>query len=310
MRSRAPAFAVALALVLGSSAFLAACDAAPGEDVDNLLTDARLARQAGDFEEAVALLEEAYALDPARAAVRTELSATYLQRDGIDLLDVDRMMLFLTGTAPAAPHADASATAHPADPAVGAACIFEQDPWATPFVLSDAEGYAELLADEAVVEDAQALLHDAPEGGAPVMPAALRAAELCGTVVDGQLKYDRETALADLRASGLTDDEIASALAVNGVTLFLQSYFLLSEAPPEQTTWYHLANGAIGVCTEDRRGLRAQAEAALTDLFEALASLDLRAELLGDATSAREIVDHGIAAYQALGGFLGPACGG
>ncbi|HLT48109.1 MAG TPA: hypothetical protein VK002_12825 [Rubricoccaceae bacterium] len=297
-----------LALAVGLGALLAACDAAStGTDADVLLTDARLARQAGDLDEAVALLEEAYALDPALTAVRVELSATYLQREGIDLLDVDRLMRHVTGSS-VAPHPLANAAGSAAEGRAGATCVYEDDPTATPFALSDVEGYADLFGNQDVVDDALALLHDAPDGDLPVMPEALRAVALCGAVVDGRLVYDREAALAALRADGLTDDEIAAALAVNGATLFLDSYFFLAEDLPQQTAWYRLADGTIGVCAEDPDALRTQTEAALADFFEALASLDLRAELIGGGP-AREIVDHGVAAYEALRGHFGPVCG-
>ena len=73
-------------LVLGVCAvLLTACDNAdPG--ATDLLTDARIARQAGDLTAAIDLLERALDEDPAHAAVRVELSSVLLERDGLDLL--------------------------------------------------------------------------------------------------------------------------------------------------------------------------------------------------------------------------------
>src|SRR5690606_10683490 len=155
----------AVGLALCTGLLLAACDiASPARDADTLLADARLAREGGDLTEAIALLEQALALEPAHAGVRVELSSAYLQRAGIDLLDVDRLLRFPGPRPPAAPNQMARA---------GAACVFEDDPDASPFSLRDAEGYAALAEERAAVADALALLHESPAGARPVMPAAL-----------------------------------------------------------------------------------------------------------------------------------------
>jgi tetratricopeptide (TPR) repeat protein len=299
---------VALALALGGGALLAACDAgSSADDAATLLTDARIARQAGDLDEAVRLLEEALALDPASAPVRTELASAYLEGEGVDVLDVDRLGLYLTEEA-----GGAGATAAVPGPGarVGAACAYGDDPTAEPFDPRGMEGYPEIEAARGVLQEALALLHEPPSGERPVMPASLRTLELCSAVVDGALNYDREAALADLRAAGLSDTEIATALAVNASARFFDAYFFVVEDIPQQTAWYRLADGRIGVCAEDEEALRAQSEEALADLFEALVSLDLRAQLLGGSSTSAEIVARAVEAYEELRAFLGPVCGG
>ena len=298
----------AVGLVL-CSGFLVACDyTSSADDADTLLADARLARQAGDLDKAVALLEQALALEPGHAGVRVELASVYLQRAEIDLLDIDRMMLFLAEPAPPPVPPPGGSGLGNGPGGGGTFCPLEYDPRATPFALSDAEGYAALLGEEAAVETALALLHDVPPGGGPVMPEALRALELCTAVVDGELTYDRAEALAALRATGLPDVEIASALAVNGATRFLDSYFFLAEELTQPATWYRIEGLGLGACVEDPLALREETTGALADFFEALTSLDLRAELLG-GTAAREIVDHGLVVYEAIRLYLGPVCG-
>lgn len=295
------------AVVLVLCGLLAACDyGGAADDADTLLADARLAREAGDLDQAIALLEQALALEPAHAGVRVELASVYLQRAEIDLLDIDRTMLFLAD--PAAPTPPPLGDAPPGGRS-GATCLLELDPRATPFDLRDAEGYAALLAEEGAVEDALTLLHDTPGEAPPVVPSALRALELCTAVIDGVLDYDREAALTALRATGLTDTEIATALAINGATRFLDSYFFLTEELTQPVTWYRIEGFGLGACVEDPLALRAETEGALADFFEALTSLDLRAELLGGTAASREIVEHGLVVYDAIRLYLGPVCG-
>ena len=296
---------LAFVLILGGSALLAACDvASPTDDAGTLLDDARLARQGGDLSAAVRLLEQALALDPASDAVRVELSSAYLQQEDVDVLDIDRFVRYITGEAePSAPIAGSPASR------LGSACVYEDDPTAAPFDPRGEHDYPEIYAARDVLQDALALLHSPPDGELPVMPASLRAIDLCGAVVDGTLNYDRETALADLRATGLSDLEIASALAVNGAARFFDGYFFLVEDVPQQTAWYALADGGIGICAADEASLRVQSEQAVADLFEALVSLDLRAELLGGTSASADVLANAIAAYEALSVHLGPTCG-
>jgi len=282
--------------------FLAACDGGGG-DFDSLLIDARLARQGGDLDEAVELYEDALALDPSSAVVRVELASTYLDRSGVDLIDLDRFALHLAegNAAPDAP------------PSAGAGgCIYSQIPGAETF---DPRGLAEfdgLVAERDVIQLAIATLRGegVVAGGPRVPPIALRAIDLCDGIEDGELFYDRAAALAALRAQGLDDRQIATALAVNAVALLIDAYFFLNEDLPQQTEWWRLPNGFLGICADDPEALREQSGAAVMDFGEALTSLDMRAEVLalhpGDAS--RQLVDGAIAAYEAIEMDLGPTC--
>ena len=293
---------------------VAGCDtAATGEArVETLVDDARIAREAGRLDEAERLLERAYAEAPASAVVRVELGQTYFQRGGVGLLDVDRLARFLTdATGTAAPAPETAPLATPFK--LGATCPYASDPTATPFDPREMAGYPDLLANRAVVREVLALMHEASPGGRAVMPAALRALSLCEGIEDGQLVYDREGALAALRAQGLTTDQIASALALNAVGRLLESYFVLTQDLPQQTAWYRVNDGAtatIGVCAEDPEALRTQADAAIADFGEALTSLDLRAQALGGQGASVELVRRTIDAYERIRGELGPVCGG
>jgi hypothetical protein len=301
---------LAAAALVSGALLLTACDGATANDAGTLLTDAQIALQAGDLDEAIRLLEQAHALEPGNDAVTVLLASVYLQRDGVDLLDLDRVLLHITAPSGGLPGGGVTARGA-ADGRVGAACVFEHLPGAEPFDPRAVEGYDGLLASRGVIQHAAALLQVAPPppDSLPVMPAALRPDTLCGAVVDGALVYDREAALGHLRASGLTDVEAATALAVNATARFLDGYFLLVEDLPQPTTWYRTPIG-IGICGEDPEALPAQATPALTYLFEGLAALDLRNEVLGGDTASRALVEHAIEAYEALDAYLGLSCSG
>lgn len=293
-------------LVLGVCALLfAACDNADPSATD-LLTDARLARQSGDLSTAIGLLERALEEDPDYAAVRVELSSVLLERHGLDLLDLDRVATFFLA------EAGASAAAPASTAKGGGSCPYATDPNATAFDPREIEGYAELFENEAVLATIEGLLKGTdPNTDLSVIPAELRSLPLCGAVIDGELQFDRAAALAHLRGLGLTDQEIATALAVNAVTKFFAAYFFITEELPEQTTWYRVETEegvTIAVCAEDEEALREQGEVAVRDLGESIASLDLRAEVLGGDTPTEEIVGHAVALYEAVEDDLGPHC--
>ncbi|NNF58960.1 MAG: hypothetical protein HKN04_12045 [Rhodothermaceae bacterium] len=288
-----------LALLIATPTLLTACDqATPSNDADTLLTDARIARQGGDIDTAIDLFEDALALDPTSAIVRVELSSAYFERADIDLFDLDRVALFLLEQQPGE-----AAPASPSAPnAVGATCTYATDPTATAFDPRAMDGYPELVADRATVQQVLALLSF-------IIPDELRALSLCSGIADGELIYEHESALASMRAFGLSDAQIASALAINAVARLLNAYFFLAEDIAPQTQWYRLADGDIGVCADDLDAIRAQSEDAINDLGEVLTSLDLRGRALGGgSTQTRDILDHAIEAYEAIADHLGPYC--
>ena len=298
-------------LLVATPFFLAACDGGDvASDVDSLLIDARIARQSGDIDTAIALLETAMAQAPSNAPVRVELSSAYLDRGGIDLLDVDRVALFLTTF-------EENLVETPDAPVqnFGGTCQYADDPNTQPFAPDEYEGYVELYADRDLINSVLGLLNGVdPTGiGLSIIPEELRVISLCQGIVDGQLIYDRDSALASMSALGLSDDEITTALAVNAVARFFEAYFFIAEDIPQQTSWYHVQSPSgdyVGVCADDQDALRAQVEVAVADLGESITSLDLRDHVLGGGTASQELVQHVLDAYESIEGDLGPYCEG
>lgn len=302
-------FLSAALLLVAAPLFLAACDGSDVDlgDVNSLLTDARIARQAGDLDGAINLLESALDQDAENVSVRVELASAYMERNDVDLLDLDRIALYLTSF-------EDNFTESDNPQAVGKTCQYDNDPNAHPFELSDYEEYLELYEVREAINEVLALLNGTDPTGVDlsIIPEELRALSLCSGISDGELDYDREGALAAMQAIGLTDDEITTALAVNAVGRFLEAYFFITEDIPQEASWFQIKdeNGDyIGVCADDPDALREQVETAIEDLGEAITSLDLRDHVLGGNTTTRDLVEHVIEAYEAVEEHLGPYCG-
>ncbi|MDX1439148.1 MAG: tetratricopeptide repeat protein, partial [Rubricoccaceae bacterium] len=192
------------ALVLSASVLISACDGGDADldDIQALLADARIARQAGDLPGAIAILESAHDQAPENAPVRIELASAYMEQEGVDLLDLDRIALYLTN------FEDNLAGTGTNTAAVGKTCQYESDPNAQPFELRDYEEYLELFDARTQINEVIALLNESPQ---PVVPAELRALGLCSGISDGELDYDRDAALGEMETMGLTEDEITTA---------------------------------------------------------------------------------------------------
>lgn len=293
------------ALVLSASVLISACDGGDADldDIQALLADARIARQAGDLPGAIAILESAHDQAPENAPVRIELASAYMEQEGVDLLDLDRIALYLTN------FEDNLVGTGTNTAAVGKTCQYEGDPNAQPFELRDYEEYLELFDARTQINEVIALLNESPQ---PVVPAELRALGLCSGISDGELDYDRDAALGEMETMGLTEDEITTALAVNAVGRFLEAYFFITEDLPQEASWYRVESEEgdyIGVCADDPEALRSQAETAIRDVGEAITSLDLRDIVLGGNTTSRDLVNHVIDAYESVEEHLGPYCG-
>ena len=285
--------ALALALVLP----LSACDEtgnASTSDVAATISDAQTARQNGDFETSVRLLEGALADNPESAPVRTELAVTILAREDINLLDLDRIAQFIAN--------GVGGTAAPATPAArGGTCRFATDPTARPFDPTGIDGFPAITASRADIDRVIALLE-------PVLPAALRQFEACAQIgPDGALVYDRAAATAQLRAAGMTDAQSSQLLATNALARFMSAYLFVTTDVPQQTAWYRLADGSIGVCAADQDALIDQTRPAVETLGTALLSLDTRARSFGGAS---DIVDLATDAFADIRGALGEYCAG
>ena len=275
---------------------LAACDETGGfsESVDLAVDDAVIARQSGDYDKAVTILKDAMRRAPENAEVRVELATTILERDGIDLLDVDRIAQFITRGA-------ASAPAAPASLAGRASCAYAADPSATPFRLEDLEGYEELVAEVEGIDEASAAL-DA------VIPDAIQGFSVCSSVKGGALAYDRAGALQALRDQGLSETQVAQALAVNALAQLTSAYIFITEKVEQETTWYRLADGSIAVCVEDAEALKAQAEAPVRAFGEAVLSLDARAAVLGRTSTASDLVAVALDAFEEVRDAVAETC--
>ena len=283
---------LAVALILP----LTGCDetSSTSSDVTATISDAQVARQNGDFDRAEALLRGALEQDTESAPVRTELAATLMARQGLNLLDLDRIAQFITdgtgGTA-AAPRGDVSKHS--------GTCAYASDPTATRFDPTAVEGFPEISASRGAVDEALALLN-------PILPAELTTFNVCTSIgPDGQLVYDRTAATAQLRASGMTDAQISQLLATNSLVRFLNAYLFVTTEVGD-TTWYRLADGGIGICAPNSETpLAEQARPGVRMLGRAVLSLDTRARSFGGST---DLVETASAAFGDIREAFGEIC--
>lgn len=263
-------------------------------DEASVVSDAMIARQNGDYTTAVSLLNDALDRNPSSQRVRTELALTIMEREDLNLLDLDRISQFIIdGT---------GAVTRPAAQTVsrgGSTCSFADDPGATEFDPTSLEGFPEIQASQSAIDSVLAII-------TPVLPQSLRSFDACTTIgADGQLVYDQAGAAAELRATGMADAQISQLLATNALARFLDSYLFVTTEVPQQTTWFRLSDGSIGVCAEDQDALLTQTEEATETLGTALLSLDTRARSFGGAT---DLVDLAIDAFRDIREALGEYC--
>ncbi|MEO0557846.1 MAG: tetratricopeptide repeat protein [Bacteroidota bacterium] len=275
---------------------LSACDETGGStspNVDLAVSDAVTARQSGNYSQAVTILEEAMQANPQSAPVRVELAATVMERDGIDLLDLDRIASFVTEGAATTQAATRSASRN--------ACAYAADPTAVEFDPAGAADLPDIKAKRETIKRTLALLDE-------ILPEALTGFDLCTTIVNGELVYDHAAAATHLRGKGLTNDQIARLLAVNALARFLDAYLFVTEDVTTQTTWYRLADGSIGVCADDQDALEAQARDAVDDIGQSLLSLDLRSRTFAPGSASSEIVTLAVDAFEEIRDAVGEYC--
>ena len=266
---------------------LAACDeAAPlASSPDLAIDDATTARDNGDLDGAVRILETSLASNPQNAPLRVELASTLLQRADLDLLDLDRIARFLSEGVGAATATSPASTSRSGD------CAFASDPAAVAFDPTAIEDYPELQASRSEAERAVSLT----EG---LIPASLRPgssdAAFCGSIDYTQsppvFNYDAAAAEAELRAQGLSETQIGQVLADYALARFSLAYLDVTENLQQQTTWYRLADGSIGICADDAEALEEEARTAIADVLESLFALDLRASTFVAGSAARDIL--------------------
>ena len=275
---------------------LSACDETGGAfttDVDLAVEDAVAARQSGDYDQAVVILERALEANPESAPVRVELATTVMERDGIDLLDLDRIASFVTEEGAAATQAASS-------PAARSACAYA-DAGAVEFDPASAAGLPDIRAKRATLTRTLALLDG-------ILPDDLKSFDICTSVVDGELVYDADAAATALRGRGLKDTQIAQLLTVNALSRFLDAYLFVTEDVTAQTTWYRLSDGGIGVCADDQDALEAQAREAVDGLGQAVLSLDLRSRTFVPGATSSEIVTLAVDAFENVRDAVGEYC--
>ena len=252
------------------------------------------ARQSGNYSQAVTILEGALQANPQSASVRVELAATVMERDGIDLLDLDRIASFVT---------DAGTTAEAAtSPSARNACAYAADPGAVEFDPSAVADLPEIRAKRSTIKATLALLDE-------ILPAALSSFDVCTTIQDGELVYDHAAAATQLRGKGLSNDQVARLLAVNALARFLDAYLFVTEDVTAQTTWYRLSDGSIGVCADDQDALEEQAREAVDGIGQSLLSLDLRSRTFAPGSASSEIVTLAVDAFEKISDGVGNYCG-
>lgn len=290
-----------LGVMLLAGLVLGGCDQA-GASLHELLTDARIARQAGDLSTSVQLLEEAYELDRDNAEVRFELSNSLMQEKRLNLIDVDRVASHLLAVEDGAATLTASSGVASSSLTKGASCPYASDPNATIFDPTEVAGFPDLSASRETIERVLMIT-------APLIPDELRTVTACSGIENGELVYDREAARAAFGNQGLSEDQVSSLLAINATARFLRAYLFVTEDVPQQTTWYRLPGDGprLGICADDVGALREQTDRAVRDLGEALTSVDLRAEISGSTTS-RDVVDLVLGSYEVLRDQIGPYC--
>ena len=230
-------------------------------------------------------------VDAAQSAGAVDID---LDRDGIDLLDLDRIASFVT---------DGAATTQAATRSTSrSACTYAADPTAVEFNPAGASGLPDIKAKRATIKETLALLDE-------ILPEALTGFDLCTTIVDGELVYDHAAAAAHLRGQDLKDHQIASLLTVNALARFLDAYLFVTEDVTTQTTWYRLADGSIGVCADDEEALETQARDAVDDIGQSLLSLDLRSRTFAPGSSSSEIVTLAVDAFEEIRDAVGEYCG-
>ena len=282
---------------------LAGCDETgdlTSGSIEQRVNNAVAARQSGNFDLAVRILEAAYAESPDSKPVRTEYAVTLLERKGINLLDLDRLAGFLTSSVTATPAAPTNV------PALRGGCAYANDPSATLFDPRSYAGSTELEADRDVILQTLALLD-------PVIPDALQNFSVCTGITSGPdgavLNYDPAAALAEMRAAGLTDEQIGLALSSNALARFMNAYLFLTLDVPQQTQWYRINGGSgVGLCADDPEALLDQAEEAVADLGEAAFSMDLRAATFGSSSTTQQLVDLVTEGYTEIRDGIGDYC--
>ncbi len=288
-----------LGLALGATGVLTGCNALDpfydeGGSIENLVDDARFARDNGDFDRAVDLLEDAFEHDDENPEVRLELSSTLMQRDNLNLLDLERVTQHLLSAVES--EAGTGMRGFAAD-----TCTFDAGEAAVPFDPTAVEDYDDITGAGATLARVTELLNEHEGIESPGMPTELTSLNICSAIDGGTLNYDRDAVLAAVNDRFGDDAAATRALTVNAVALTLQAYVALFEQPDLPVDWFIVDGDDLGACmAESQFDLfveRAQGE--VDRVGQALISLDLLLQNTGNDEYA-EYVDDALEVYQTV----------
>jgi hypothetical protein len=302
-------------LLLGGTA-LAGCNALEtgyqGESVDELVTDAVIARQSGDLDQSQALLEEAHRQDPSHTAARVELAETLMQQAGLTVQSVEAFASHLTARIGESGVGAAPSSARGGEPK----CTFDgRDVTVEAFDPTAFEGT--MLFDEAVVVAGVVLglitnVGDVAADAVPDQIALMSSDQLCETVDESGFDYDRGAALAAFDES-LTEPQVVSALTNYVLASSLAAYdrLFLDLTPEYGLTWYrvetnnspesdpYLGHCAVFESEAAENQFYDRIEEGVIDLGRAAVAFELRAAVLGYPEATAAALDGAAEAYEA-----------
>lgn len=279
-----------------------------GGTVDQSIEDAQHARANGDFDTAERLLRDALDQEPGHPVVRLELSSTLLQRQQINIVNLERVTTYVLDEIEAAGggarHSASSDT-----------CTFDLGEPTRPFDPNAVEDYAEIADAAPILSEVLGLLNDVPTpSGFPVIPAGLGEIDPCTVVQDGTLAYDRDALLDALREQFDGDDRrVNAALKMNAIALTLGAYVNLFENENFPVAWYLVGEEddvRVGFCMDRDHvdSFHGRIDTNLDALAEAFFSLDLLIYNVGDE-EMRQLVDEAVELYETFEESFGRYCG-
>ena len=282
-----------------------------GESIDELVTDAVIARQRGDLDLSAQLLEEAHRQDPAHAAARVELAETYMQQAGLTVQSVEAFASHLTarigeeGVAPGTAARGGELK-----------CTFDgRDVSTEAFDPTAFEGTVIFDQAVAIAGVVLGLIADVGDTGADAVPdqiALMSSSQLCDVVDDGGFDYDRSAALAAFDES-LTEPQVVSALTNYTLASSLAAYerLFLDLTPQYGLTWYrvetngdpdsdpYLGHCAIFESDAAEDAFYDEIEEGVVGLGRAAVAFELRAAVLGYPEATTAARDGAAEAYEA-----------
>lgn len=281
-----------------------------GGTVDNSIEDAQHARANGDYETAERLLRDALEQEPGHPTVRMELSSTLLQREEISFLNLEQVTTHVLDEIEAVRGGERRGSA------AADTCTWDSSEPTRPFDPDAVEDYPEIVAAAPVLIEVLGLLNGAATpADPPVIPVGLGEIDPCTVVQNGELTYDRDALLDEMRARFGGNDRLVNAvLKMNAIALTLGTYVDLFENDAFPVSWYLVGaedDVRLGFCM-DQAGVDPfydRVDTNLDALAEAFFSLDLLIYNTGDE-ERREIVDEALDLFETFEDSFGSFCNG